>query len=43
MRTAIKQQKAKELSILKLIDGGLYMMCSVTQSKRVNELGFDLS
>jgi hypothetical protein len=35
-------EKYMNLSILKLIDGGLYMMCSVTQSKRVNELGFSL-
>lgn len=35
-------EKQMNLSILKLIDGGLYMMCTVKQSRRVNELGFEI-
>jgi hypothetical protein len=35
-------EQKMNLSILKLIDGGLYMMCTVTQSRRVNKLGFDI-
>jgi len=30
------------LSILKLIDGGLYMRCSIQLKRRVNKVGFNI-
>lgn len=35
-------EKEMGLSILKLIDGGLYVMCSINLSKRVDKVGFNL-